>query len=453
MIAVSFLAFLFTAVTPALRAGISDRVQEGSGFFSAWAAERGRIAADIAANRMSDATVTVVDASGKPVADAEVSIEQISHDFKFGSNCLVLGQLKDPEKARAYEAALTNLFNLVTTTSCLGVYEKEPGRFRFEDNGDEDWRRPPMDRIAKWSAEHGIACKGQPLLAGSWHPEWGMTQTVDEAHAMYVDYFMRVAKRYGNRFAMFDVVNEAFCHQKFPLYTNDWSFVDWALDAASKHFPKNVALCINEYSAVNGGIRDFRGYWDRSGDYYGLAKRILDRGIRLDGLGFQFHMFTNGEFEELLTLKRWTPSELRRNYDRYASLGVPLYITEVTIPSTYGESGRALQAEVAETLYRFWFSQKAFAGITWWNLCDGAAWMKEGDVLAGLLDENMKAKPVYETLCRLIKNEWTTRLKLKTDAQGRVSFRGFHGDYLINGKRVHLGAVENHSVTDFKIQF
>ena len=401
------------------------------GFFRAWEPERARVDADIRANRMTDYSFVVTNAAGLPLADTEVEVEQISHDFKFGCNCLVLGQFKDPVKERAYEAALTNVFNLVTTTSCLGVYEKEPGKFRFEDNGDEDWRRPPMDRVAKWSAVHGIACKGQPLLAGSWHPEWAKTQTVAEAHALYRDYFTRVAERYGKSFAMFDVVNEAFCHKGFPLYADDWSFVDWALETAGPLFPKTVALCINEYSAVNGGIRDFRGFWDRSGDYYALAKRVLDKGLRLDGLGLQFHMFTNGEFEEFLSLKRWTPQVLRRNYDRYASLGIPLYITEVTIPSTVGAEGEALQAEVAETLYRFWFSQKAFAGITWWNLCDGAAWKKEGDVRAGLLDAEMRPKPVYRTLERLVKTEWTTRLVLRTDAEGRIRFRGFKGAYSI----------------------
>lgn len=415
-----------------------------SAFRAAWAAERPRIEADIQANRMADYELVARDDQGRPLANAEVDIEQVSHDFKFGSNCLVLGQLADPEKERAYEAALKKLFNLVTTTACLGVYEKEAGKFRFADVGDEDWRRPPMDRIADWSAANGLACKGQPLLAGSWHPAWGKDQTIEEAHAMYIDYFKRVAERYGDRYAMFDVVNEAFCHLNFPLYTNDWSFVDWALEAAGPLFPTNVALCINEYSAVNGGIRDFRGFHDRTGDYYGLAKRVLDKGLRLDGLGFQFHMFTNGEFEEFLTLKRWNPSDLRKAYDRYATLGIPLYITEVTIPSTYGSTtadGERLQAEVAEILYRFWFSQKAFDGITWWNLCDGAAWLKEGDVKAGLLDADMREKPVYQTLYQLIKREWTTRLRLKTDAAGKVRFRGFKGRYEIRPVRP-MGTVE-----------
>ena len=413
-------------------------------FRAAWEAEKPRIEADIRANRMSDYELVARDAKGSPLANAEVIVEQVSHDFRFGSNCLILGQIADAEKEQAYESALKKLFNLVTTTACLGVYEKEQGKFRFADNGDEDWRRPPMDRIADWSAANGIACKGQPLLAGSWHPAWGKDQTVDEAHAMYVDYFTRVADRFGDRYAMFDVVNEAFCHLNFPLYTNDWSFVDWALETAGPLFPTNVALCINEYSAVNGGIRDFRGFHDRSVDYYNLAKRVLDKGLRLDGLGFQFHMFTNGEFEELLTLKRWTPEGLRTAYDRYATLGIPLYITEVTIPSTLGATpaeGERLQAEVAEILYRFWFSQKAFDGITWWNLCDGAAWLKEGDVKAGLLDADMREKPVYQTLYQLIKREWTTKLRLKTDAYGKVRFRGFKGRYEIRPVRP-MGTVE-----------
>jgi endo-1,4-beta-xylanase len=49
-----------------------------------------------------------------------------------------------------------------------------------------------------------------------------------------------------------------------------------------------------------------------------------------------------------------------------------------------------------------------------------------------LLDEEYSPKPVYNTLMRLIKEDWMTRdLALETDREGRVSFRGFFGKYQV----------------------
>ena len=71
------------------------------------------------------------------------------------------------------------------------------------------------------------------------------------------------------------------------------------------------------------------------------------------------------------------------------------------------------------------------AGVTWWNLGDGAAFQEENKALGGLLDKDMKPKPAYLALDRLINTEWKTALKLKSDAAGKVSFRGFLGKYSI----------------------
>lgn len=261
-----------------------------------------------------------------------------------------------------------------------------------------------------------------------------MDLTHAQALELYKNYFQKVAERYAKKFAIIDVVNEAFCHKKFPLYSDDLIFVEEAFSLAAPLFPTNVQLCLNEYSAVNEPITDFHGYFDKSGDYYDLAKRLLDKKIHLDALGFQFHIFSNREMTDLLTLKCWTPSALRKTYAKYATLGIPLYITEMTIPSTLGAkgmSGEALQAEVARKFYRFWFSQKALNGVTWWNLCDGAAWKNEGKVLSGLLDADMREKPAYQTLYQLIKREWTTRTGGQTNANGAYTFRGYTGQYLV----------------------
>ncbi len=130
------------------------------------------------------------------------------------------------------------------------------------------------------------------------------------------------------------------------------------------------------------------------------------------------------------------PRQLQEVYDRLGRLGLPLYITEITVPGT-GDEGPALQAAIVAHLYRLWFSTPAMAGVTWWNLGDGTAFENENKALGGLLDKEMNPKPAYQALDRLINHDWKTRLTVKTGADGRVNFRGFHGRYSL---RLTVGA-------------
>ncbi len=65
--------------------------------------------------------------------------------------------------------------------------------------------------------------------------------------------------------------------------------------------------------------------------------------------------------------------------------------------------------------------------INWWGFSDRDAWMRGG----GLVTDEYAPKPVFERLQRLVNREWRTSLDARTDAAGRVSFRGFYGRYAV----------------------
>lgn len=398
-----------------------------------WDEVRPDIAAGTERNRKASARLDFTGPDGKPLTNAAVSVRQRSHAFLFGCNALVLGQMG--EREQAYESEFLKLFNLATTTFCFGAVEERRGEVRFEEGSREIWRRPPPDRVLAWCRRHGIKCKGQPLLAGSWHPKWAEGWSEADVRGLYRDWFRRVADRYGKSYAMFDVVNEAFLHRKFPLFEPKLEYVTWAFEEASRVFPKGCALTLNEMPGVNCTDTENTNSW--CSQYANLLSRFRSRGIRLDGVGCQFHLFSHEELREVLEGRKWPPRDLMAVYGRYAEFGYPLYITEITVPSTLGGKtvGEAIQAEVAENYYRLWFSLPGFAGIAWWNLCDGAAYITDGgrrneDLVKGaLLDDNMREKPVYQALYRLIRREWTTSLEGTTDAAGGLDFRGFRGDY------------------------
>ena len=61
-----------------------------------------------------------------------------------------------------------------------------------------------------------------------------------------------------------------------------------------------------------------------------------------------------------------------------------------------------------------------------------AAWL---GAPAGLIRADGRPKPAYTALTALIKGEWWLRpTELRTDPTGRVTLRGFFGDYVVRAE-------------------
>ena len=387
------------------------------------------INANIERYRKGSFTVKVVDHNGNPVS-AKIRAEQKGHAFDFGTSVLMLGNMG--EREQEYRDAVSNLFNLVTTTFCWNIMETEPGRFRFKEGSEEIYRRPPSDRVLKFAKENDMKVKGQPLFCGRWCPSW-VPQDIDKLKELWIKFVRAVADRYDGEYSIFDVVNESY--QTRGSWNNmGWlpesisDFVRWLLKAAGEIFSNKCILERNETTRVN--------YGEYADIYYNENKKLLEDGVRLDSIGFQFHFFNGNACLSDHISGVASPKNIYDTYQRMSTLGVPLYITEITIPTVYKdmslEEGEELQAEILEKLYRLWFSVPNMQGIVYWNLKDGDAWANEADCRGCLIDENMRRKKSYQTLERLIKREWNTCVTDKTNENGNMTFSGFYGRYDIS---------------------
>ena len=383
-----------------------------------------RIDAGIEKNRKSDAVLTVLDSAGKPVAGAEVKITQKSHEFLFGCNIFVLGQMK--EKEQAYEDAFLKLFNFATTAFYWDDLEPEDGKPRFAEGSSYIWRRPPPDRVVAFAKKHGLTLKGHPLL---WHnhahnPGW-MPKDPDELKQRYIKRFKEIADRYAKDIPIWDGVNESLvCSKDFPLYSEDRthpSYVPWAFTEEQKVFQPDNLVMINDVTSFNWPSNE-------SNRYHQQCTRLLENRIPIEGIGFQFHFFSRKSLDGYLNGERCDPGTMLDTYELFAKFGLPLWITEITIGSA-GDDGSAIQERVTRDIYRLWFAAPKMAGITWWNLGDGTAYGNEGRAGGGLADENFNPKPAYKALDQLINHDWKTTLAAKSDTEGKVAFRGFHGRY------------------------
>jgi len=170
-----------------------------------------------------------------------------------------------------------------------------------------------------------------------------------------------------------------------------------------------------------------------------MIEKMLREGVRIDGLGMQFHAYARKENAETRLAQVCNPLRIIDVLERYGDFGLPIHISEVSIPSYSNEaSDEELQAELTERLFKLWFSSKHCESIVWWNLCDNTAYQSENVYHSGLLRNDCTEKPVYKVLHRLINQEWKT--SFETTAADELRFSGFYGDYEIEatfgGKRI-----------------
>jgi len=382
-----------------------------------------RIDRGIERNRKGDLAVVVTNPDGSPAAGVRVEAEQKTHAFLFGCNLFVLGQLETPEQNRRYEEAFLRLFNFATLPFYWEGTEPAQGELRYAAGSRFMWRRPPPDPLLAWCRAHGVTPKGHPLLWHGYNPAW-LPQEPEALRGLYLKRFEEIASRYAREIPVWDVVNESLvCRKSYPLYTEDRAYVAWAFREARRLFGPGPLLMINEVSEISHAPGEGNRYLRQ-------VRSLLDAGVPVDGIGFQVHFFRRRALDAGLASRIWSPANLLDVYERFAALGRPLYVTEITI-SGAGEDGEALQAEVVRNLYRLWFSAPRMAGITWWNLGDGTAVQGENEAMGGLLDKDLRPKAAYAVLDELIHRAWTTRAEGTTDAAGRFAFRGFAGAYAV----------------------
>ena len=348
-------------------------------------------------NRKSDALVRLVDAAGKPVAGAKITVTQTGHEFLFGGNIYGFDRSGKAVDA-AYKDRFAEIFNYATVGFYWSSYEAQRGKPNYEYT----------DRVVAWGVEHGIRMKGHPLLWGdaAGVPPWSNGQPAPAIQRHRVEEIMT---RYGDRIGFWEVVNEP-SHLPEPKIDDPYR---WA-----RQINPRAYLIVNDYHVLADGGPGF----------FHLLSTAKRNGVPFDGVGIQAH-------EPRTT--RFPLDQVQRIFDHYATLGKELHITEFT-PTSAGakitgshRSGiwdEPAQADYAVKFYRVCFAHPALRGITWWDLSDKHSWLPGG----GLLRADMSPKPAYEELKKLIHQEWMTRTAGTSDAAGQFAFRGFRGPYQVS---------------------
>ena len=374
--------------------------------------------ARIEKHRKADATISVVDATGKPVPGAKITVEQTRHAFLFGSNIFKWGRCGDEELEAAYRTRFAGLLNYATLPFYWASYEPRQGE-PAHDHTEE---------VARWCQEHGIATKGHPLAWNTADPRW-LPDDLEEVRRLQMDRIEDCVSRFRGLIDRWDVVNEAthfdreeFVRQRAPKHSAMWKkvgqmeFTRECFTHAREAGP-HATLLINDYRTDPACER--------------VIEQLVDEGGKpmYDCVGIQSHMHGGA----------WPTKKIWEVCERFARFGVPLHFTETTVlsgdrtwqkgrgadwPST--PEGEAYQAEHVVRFYTMLFSHPAVEAITWWDFSDLHSWK---GAPAGFVRKDMSPKPAYEELLKLVKGKWWTKTTLETSDGGAAGFRGFLGDY------------------------
>ena len=184
-------------------------------------AEQAKIDADIEVNRKADAVCAIAASDG-----AEVRIEQLSHDFRFGAQAFRIGRLRTEELNRRYEENFARLFNQATIAFYWRAFEPFPGDCHFHTrpsdlesaftSGVRDGMDPhsrylssparSTDQFLEFAKHHGMIVHGHPLVWGSEEfmvPFWLYEQYCPESEKAFLQLPRKdprtITRLYGDR--------------------------------------------------------------------------------------------------------------------------------------------------------------------------------------------------------------------------------------------------------------
>ena len=368
-----------------------------------------RTAARIEQHRKGDGLITVRDAAGKAVPGARVKIEQLRHDFLFGSNFFMFDRYPNAMQEEPYRERFAALLNFATLGFYWPFYERERGKPIYDYT----------DKVVDWGRRHRIQCKGHPLVWDFADPRW-LPRDFAEIRTLSNTRVREIVARFKDRIDIWDVVNEPTHLGRFKTRLGEWAMSVGAVPYVTEHL--KIARAANPQATLL--VNDYR----TDPPFYQILDKLrVDGKLLFDVVGIQSHMHDGG----------WPLRRVWEVCDTYSKLDRPIHFTETTIVSgprkgpgeNWGPTTPELEAKQADYVPKFYttlFAHPSVQAITWWDFSDAGAWQ---GAAAGFLRKDMSPKPVYERLLALIKGDWWTKTEGETNGDGEVRVRAFFGTH------------------------
>ena len=357
--------------------------------------------------------VTACEAPGPKTSEPPTLKEAFGGAFLVGA-ALNPGQFSGRDSLGA--ALVRTQFNSVTPENVMKWEQihPEPGRYAFE----------AADRFVEFGTENDMFIVGHTLIWHNQTPRWvfeddaGEPVHRDTLLARMRDHIHTVVGRYRGRVHGWDVVNEAL-NEDGTLRRTPWfeiigeEYLARAFEYAHEADPE-AELYYNDYSLETPSKRD---------GAVRLVRALLDRGIRVAGIGTQAH--------HILDPSRPSVEAQAAAIEAFAALGVDVMITELDIavlprpqehwgaditrsaelrdelnPYTEGlpdSVEQALARRYADLFDVFYAHRDDVTRVTFWGVTDRDSWLNNWPIRGRtsyplLFDRDYNPKPAFEAV-------------------------------------------------------
>ena len=347
--------------------------------------------------RRADLTVTVVDADGRPVPGARVRVRLDRHAFALGT-CIkvprILGTTADDER---YRETLARHFT-------KAVFEDDLKWDNWEQGGEA--HRERVLATIRWLRAHDLSPRGHVIVWPSWGRMPARLRSLEKdpvaLRRALEDRVEGQTRSLANLLDEWDVVNENYAHADATRILGRSAMADW-FRIAARETPR-TRLFYNDYVMFQGA-----GPGSPSEALFSILSDLQAAGAPLGGIGEQAHFGGNPPGPEAVLAK----------LDRFATLGLPIQITEFDIDT----ADRDLQVAWTRDFLTTVFSHPAVSGVICWGFWEGSHWKPR----AAFWDRDWNLRPNGRVWLDLFEREWTTDETATTDADGRCRVRTFKG--------------------------
>ena len=352
---------------------------------------------NIAQHRQSDVRLQIVGADGRPVYDAQYKVVQTNSAFGFGAT------LPAGEPARGRFRDWLN-YTVISEPAWWANIEPRDGHRQYD----------VLEEQLAWCRQQGVATEFSFLtgMPPAWVREAG-SETQNVAVSWHA---LDLLNRFADQVTWWQLCDQGVL---LAAITNAWPLIQ------PQHTPRQFGL------SDAGRFHSYRPPAEQEADLCrGLAdaKRLREQGIPVSYVALHGHQ-PWGLWADAATMYAV--------FDAYAKEGLRVHITEFSVPAEGWIEGPVrgdewnpkLQAAYLRTFYTVAYSHPAVETIHYAD--------------AGLFGADGKLRGVGGALRDTLK-QWRSRVTGKVPLDGRVAFRGFHGDYelvvtLKNGQTARAG--------------
>ncbi len=292
-----------------------------------------------------------------------------------------------------YKNIAMSEFNIVTLESSLKAQFVHPSENRYDFTD--------ADNIIAMAEANSQAVHGHTLVFAKSNPSWMTDAPTAELPKIMTDHITNVVGHFKGRINTWDVVNEPMSEKDedyegegLGLRTSFWekamgeSYIDKAFLATRAADP-SAKLYLNDYGIEHDGQR-----WD---DFLALVKRLKSRGVPIDGVGFESHVYQ--------TTDKIDFEVLRAHVKEVEELGLRVRISEIDVTGKDPQ----FQSDQYSGVLSLCISEPSCTSYTTWGVSDLYGSTTVADrypLLLGsslLWDKDMKSKTAYTALQNTLK--------------------------------------------------